>query len=167
MAFESTLIQPLDPIGRYTAVDNWLDDSGLVHWSFRPFWIIGDLRIMHNWMNSHQALCNRQVDRDQRPLIFHYMQLLQAPTQQPLVLERNGIVVGQFDLVHQLLNSSGVNIHFLFPGETNSEKYWQTGLGQLVKLLTLAIPGVPIYIDIPRNCFALHDLVEQIGVIGN
>jgi hypothetical protein len=172
MAFNSTLIRTLDPFSRYPAVDNWLDDSGSVKWSIRPFWIIADLRIMHNWLNGPRVLCNRLVDRNKTPLIFHYMEYIKSPHQQSFVLERNGVVVGQYDLgltryepafVQQLTIANGFCINYLFPGEPNSAKYWQAGLAQLVKLLAPEIPEKNYYIDMPRNYFDLPALVEQTG----
>jgi hypothetical protein len=172
MAIESTLIRTLEPFDRYPAVDNWLDDSGSVKWSIRPFWIISDLRIMHNWLSDPRVLCNRLVDQNKTPLIFHYMQCIKSPNQQSFVLERNRVVVGQYDLgltryepafVQQLTIANGVGINYLFPGQPNSARYWHVGLVQLVKLLIQEIPEKNYYIDIPRNYFELLALAEQSG----
>ncbi|ULQ52174.1 hypothetical protein [Flavihumibacter fluvii] len=93
------------------------------------------------------------------------MQLLQSPSQQALVLERNGVVVGQFDIIRQRTHSDGLFINYNFPDEPYSPQYWLVGVTQLVRILTREVPREYIYIEIPSNYFTLIGHVEQIGFV--
>jgi hypothetical protein len=174
MALANDLFAALDPFTRHPAFAKWLEGSGGVEWSIRPFWIINDLRLMHDWMNNGQIFSNRPIDRKKTPLIHHYMQYLKSAEEQSLILTRNKIVLGEFDLLpidhdqyfnRELFRSPGYFISYLFPGIHASPVNLQTGLGYLRKMIVQAKPDKPVYIDIPIHDFLLPPLIVEAGFI--
>src|ERR1700681_195958 len=67
--------------------------------SVRPVWIIGDLKILHEWMNATLRKSNWIIDPKRNSLFRHYKQILMADNAQSLIFEQDHIPCIQFDIL--------------------------------------------------------------------
>jgi hypothetical protein len=168
------LTQVVDPFVRYPPWSSWKEDHTDAVWVMRPFWIIEDLRLVHQWLNDVNGKTNHDIKHSNPHPIQHYLKRLKSDREQSLSFLRNQVLVGQFDLVpigndriplQHSLKGEGFAIHFIFPPERVQHTYWETILQFLSNLVFDQYPSCSLYLEIPRGYYRMHEQVKAIGFV--
>jgi hypothetical protein len=138
----------------------------------RPVWIIGDLKTLHNWMNSPLRKSNWFIDTGKKSLFRHYKETSLAGDSQSFMIEHNQIPIIQFDIMpnpvkkwrnKRLKHGDDCLVNFLFAENFRMPGLFQTGFECLAECLR-SLTGIRfIYVPILQSDKYMDTQMTTIG----
>lgn len=138
----------------------------------RPVWIIGDLEMLHEWLNPAVKKTNWELDLDRKTVYQHYKELLVSDYSQSFMVEQNDKPVIQFDLF-SLPKSNGrlarnqqeqdSYLHFLYKENFRDCDILEKGLQCLMSYLFSQPETGVVYLPVPKPDSLLSAAIAALG----
>src|SRR5450631_2149059 len=172
MANQSPLFNPYDPLVRTEPIFVKESDHIQEQFKVRPVWIIGDLKILHDWMHAPLRKSNWFVDTEKKSLFRHYKLISLTSGSQSLIIELNQKPIIQFDILPnpikkwrniRLTHGDDCLMNFLFAENFRKPNLFRAGFECLVACLR-SLSGIRfIYVILLQSDKSMDLQLKAIG----
>lgn len=148
------------------ATGKWL--QGSISWELRPFWIVGDLRTAHDWLNATQPLTNQLFYRQSEALVHHYIRRLRAPGEQSFSMLCRNNFIAQFDItpaaqermaLHNPQVAGGYVLYYLLPHDQP-----QTIISGAFRYMIASLQDqLPLFVELPASETIVAAVLNELG----
>jgi hypothetical protein len=99
MAMQNSFFYSSDPLKKAELLFWKENETGSLLLGIRPVSIVGDLEILHDWMNATNRKSNWKLNVKESSLFRHYKKILMSENAQSVMIEQNSTACIQFDII--------------------------------------------------------------------